>query len=329
MNTTEDKTRFLTPNMFISLVFLSLIARAIIIYTVPPLLDVFYYDTQAISAFLHAVNPYGHTYINIPDWLSTPGAQNVYTYLPGVLLFLTPFGLIGDVRLGLVTADMIIGWGIFVMMGRHSKNASILYLLAPFSILFSTVYPNNSLVAMCFLAIALVFERVGREIMSAVFFGLSLASSQFLFLLYPFFLLNKAKRHKFKWIVVSAVSFLFVVLPFLIWDPNNFIFDVLIFQFSRSVRPIVVPARIGYNFNPSLSGFVYTFLGITVPSYVRIVIVVLLFFFFARRASDMKSTLLNCSYFLVVSMFILPNDFSWWFLELPFQTILTAISLEV
>ena len=329
---TEENKRFdsiIAGNFFVLLVFISFIVRAILIYVVPPLLDVFYYDTQAVFAFLQAVNPYGHTYTGIPDWLSTPGAQNVYTYLPGVFLFLSPFAFLGDVRYGLIVADMIIGWSIFVMMGKNSRKASLLYLLAPFSILFSTVYPNNTLVAMLFLGLVIVFEKIGKEVFSAVLFGFSLASSQFSLLVYPFFLILKLKNRNFRWVFVSLASFLLIIIPFLLWDPGSFLHDTIAFQFTRSIRPLVLSAKIGYNLNPSLSGIVYTFFGFPVPVIVRALIVLLIFLLFVRRTFDMRSLLLNCSCFLTLTMFILPNDFSWWFLELPFQTFLLSFSLDV
>jgi uncharacterized membrane protein len=330
LNPEQSKlSNLISGNTFTILVFTSLLVRATFLYVVPPLLDVFYYDTQAVYTFLGLSNPYGHSYTNIPDWLSTPGAQNVFTYLPLVFLYLSPFGLIGDVRLGLITADLLVAWGIFIMMGRNSRKAALAYLFAPFSILFSTVYPNNTLVAMLFLSFAFVFEKIGKQILSALFFGLSLSSSQFSFLVYPFFMINKIRKKEFRWIAVSIAAFLAVTLPFLIWDPYSFIYDTIIFQFTRTIRPIVTQAKIGYNLNPSLSGIVYTLSGISVPSFVRILLVIVLFYFFAKKADNLKSILLNCSYFLVASMFILPNDFSWWFLELPFQIFLVGISLEI
>lgn len=317
----------LSSNTFLGFVLISFIIRGVMLFISPPLIDVFYYDKQASELLLGLVDPYGHTYVGVPDWLMTPGAQNVFTYMPGVIAFLTPFDLIGDIRLGLITADFIVAWGLFLMMGKYSKAAVLIYLLVPFTILFCTLYPNNTLVAMAFMSLALVFEKAGKDLLSATFMGLSLSSSQFSILVYPFFVLLKFRERKLNWIILSIVSSLPLILPFLIWNTQSFIHDVLFFQLTRPVRTLVVPSAIGYTLNPSISGLVYTLFGVTVSPIYRIVATLILLLYFLFRTSDLRSLLINSSIFLTLTMFILPNDFSWQFLELPFQLVLVYFSL--
>ena len=101
------------------------------IWLLPPLLDVYYYDAQAARALLAGINPYGLTYVGIPAWLSTPGASNVFAYLPGVVLFLAPFGALWDVRLGLVFADVLVGLCIYSLPGKRATLASLSFFLLP------------------------------------------------------------------------------------------------------------------------------------------------------------------------------------------------------
>ncbi len=302
--------------------------RMVLLLFLPPLVDVYYYDTQAVHAFLSASNPYGHPYVGIPAWLVTSGAANVYAYLPGVLLFLAPFGALWDIRLGLVAADLVVAWGLYALKGPRSGVAAAAFLLAPWAFVFSTSYPNNSLVAMAFLGLALLWETKGREVPAAAALGVSLASSQFVWLLYPFFLQRALKGRRF---VVGAVSILVaacLLLPFLVWNPSAFIYDTVTFQFARPSQSIVTPESFGLNFNPTLSGIAQTLFGGAVPVALRVVVLLAVLVYLLYRGGNLPRLVLNASVFLLVAIFILPSDFSWWYLELPFQTLLVWLVLS-
>ena len=75
-------------------------ARLVLILLVPPTTDVYYYDAQAAEALIAGSSPYAHTFTGIPPRLVTPGAANVFAYLPFTALYLVPFRLLGDVRFG-------------------------------------------------------------------------------------------------------------------------------------------------------------------------------------------------------------------------------------
>ena len=307
---------------------LAVAVRVAIIFLVPPLVDVYYYDAQAVTALASGLDPYGHLYSGIPAWLATQGAQNVYAYLPGVFLFLFPFGAVGDVRFGLVAADLAVAAGLLGLGGARARVASIAFFLAPWAFLFSTSYPNNTLVAMAFLGGYLVAETRGRSLVASVSLGAALASSQFVWLVYPFLLARYLRRRMpFQAALSLLVGFL-VVLPFALWDYGSFVYDAVFFQFARPVQPLVTPETFGLNFNPTLSGLVFTATGLAVPLAARALLAAAALAYLLLRTKGWSELLFSASAFVLVAVFVLADDFSWWYLELPFQTLLAGYALR-
>lgn len=302
--------------------------RLLLSVYLPPLVDVYYYDSQAVHALLSGSDPYGYHYAGIPAWLSTPGAEDVYAYLPGVLLFLAPFGALWDIRLGLIVADVVIAWCLYSLRPRISGAAAAFYLLTPWALLFSTSYPNNTLVAMVFVGLALLWEAKGRGILSASAFGVALASSQFVWFLYPFFAYRALKEKRFVHVGVGILIAAVIVLPFLLWNPSAFIYDTVSFQFVRPPQEIVTPMVFGFNVNPTLSGITQTLFGVTVPAPARGIVLLALLVYLLYGAKTLSRLVLNGSVFLLAIIFILPNTFSWWYLEFPFQTLLVWFILS-
>lgn len=291
---------------------------------IPPLIDVRYYDAQAVAALLSGANPYGHLYVGIPSWLATAGAERVFAYLPGVVLFLAPFGGLFDTSLGLILADFIVAWSLLSLGGSGSRRASVAFLLAPWAPLFSTVYPNNTLVAMAFLGLCLLWEVKGRSLLSSLSLGASLASSQLVWLIYPFFLVRYVREGRFRDVLVSALVAGLLFLPFLLWNQGSFIYDTLTFQFTRPADTIIKSEAFGFNVNPTLSGIAQSAFGVSVPLFLKLGLTMALLLFFLYRTRSWKSFPLNASLFLLAAIFVLPDDFSWWYLELPFQMLLLA-----
>ncbi len=296
------------------------IGARLLLLLVPPLVDVYYYDKQAVVALLSGADPYGHLYTGIPAWLATPGAERVFAYLPGVLMFLAPFGALLDVRLGLIVADAVIGASLLALRQRRSAAAAALFLLVPWAPIFSTSYPNNTLVAMAFMALAILWESDERRTLSAAALGLALASSQFAWLVYPFFLLRYFRGRRVKDALTSALVALLVVTPFALWDFNSFYYDTVAFQFVRTPQAVITPEAFGFNVNPTLSGWAVTLFGASIPLLLKVAIAGAALVALLYRARDLPGILLGSTAFLAVSVFVLPSNFSWWYLEFPFQT---------
>jgi len=212
--------------------------------------------------------------------------------------------------------------------GKRSRAASLAFFLAPWAFLFSTSYPNNTLVAMAFLGVYLVAETRGRNLYGSLSLGASLASSQFVWLIFPFILLHQLRERRIVHAGASILVALLIVVPFALWDYASFAYDIAGFQLARPVQALVTPEPFGLNFNPTLSGLVATATGLSVPLLLKAVIVAAALALLLAKTRDLSGLLLNSSIFLVLGIFVLANDFSWWYLELPFQTFLSWLALN-
>lgn len=318
----EIAGRVLSTRLFLVLAAAAVVARLLMVWLLPPLLDVYYYDAQAAKALVGGIDPYGLSYLGIPAWLATPDASNVFAYLPGVPAFLASFGAIWDIRLGLVFADVLVGFSIFSMGGKRAKSSALFFLLLPFTALFSTSYPNNSLVSIAFLGLAGMFWAGGRGRLASLATGAALASSQLVWLLYPLFLVWSLRSRRFDEVAIQLGVALLLVLPFALWNWPRFFYDVVVFQFTRAPRAVITQVAFGYNVNLTVDGIVYTLLGVSVPLLLRVAAAVAAVSYAALRSRDLGSVLLNGTWLMTLMVFLLPNDLSLWYLELPLVTFL-------
>jgi hypothetical protein len=303
------------------------LVRVYLILVLPPSSDVYFYDSQAAQLILRGVDPYGHQFTGIPPSLATPGAQNVFAYLPFTALFMAPFYLMGDVRLATVAADLIIGTCLFQFSRRWSLPVAALFLLAP-----STYYTNDATLAAAFVAIALALESRGRKLIASASLGIALATSLFVWLAVPFFAYRFAKQGDLRPLAFALSTFAAISLPFLAADSSSFLHDVLFFQFARTAPALVTAGgAFGFTLNPSLSGFMLTLVGQPAPLYLRgavtLVIMALLLNGGRPRAkiiagqpseSELRSSMtLRSSLFVAVSVFVIPAVFFFAYLEFP------------
>jgi hypothetical protein len=312
----------LNRRAFVTIAVVAVAVRLLLLATPfanPP--DVYYYDTQAAHALLSGSNPYGHNY-TVQAGLATQGAGNVFAYLPGVVEFLVPFGAAGDVRLGLVACDVLVALALYSLMGRWAGPTATVYLLLPTSVLFSTWYPNDTLVGMAFLGLAFATRSRGRYRISAAFTGLSLASSQFVWLFYPFVLLAELRARRFRETILGLFVALVAVSPFILWNPAAFVSNTIYFEFGRPVLGLLTHGPFGVNLNPTLSGLAMTLFGASVPLIAKAGIVSAVLIPLLWRASTPQKALLNGSFFLIIAILVLPNDFFWVYLELPLMILM-------
>jgi len=286
--------------------------------------DVYYYDTQAVQTLLSGSNPYGHHYV-VPAGLATPGAENAFAYLPGVVEFLVPFGTAGDVRLGLVACDILVALSLYSMKGRWASSMATAYLLLPTDVLFSSWYPNDTLVGMAFLGLALTVRPRGRYGVSAALMGLALASSQLVWFFYPFIFLADLRAQRFREAVAGPLVALAASAPFIIWNSSTFIGNTVYFEFGRPVQGLLTVEPFGVNVNPTLSGLALTLTGGSVPIILKVGIIAVAMSFLLWKASSPQKVLLNGSLLLVIAVLVLPNNFSWWYLELPLMTLMAWV----
>jgi hypothetical protein len=314
--------RKLTLPVFIALLAIGLAARVILlIQPGAPKIDVFYYDTQAVDALLHWTNPYGHVY-TVPPSLETPGASTVFAYLPGVFAFLFPAGVISDVRLGLVAADLLIAASFFSIGGRYGRLCSAIFFLLPPTVLFSTWFPSDSLPAIALFSGAIAMETDGKKRISAILWGLSVATGQLIWLVYPLFIFQSVKLGRVRDIIVSVCVAAAVIFPFLLWSPSTFVYDTTLYQFEREAVGLVSQGPFGVNINPSLEGIALS-LGLSVPVVVRAAATAIALFGASRLVHLDQGSLLKAStVFSTVALFLLPEELFVAYLEFPLVTLL-------
>jgi hypothetical protein len=110
-----------------------------------------------------------------------------------------------------------------------------------------------------------------------------------------------------------------IVLPFLIASPSAFLNETVSFQFTRAVAPFVGSGPpVGFTVNPSLDAVVMALSGSAVPSYLRAAIELVLVGI-SLRVTTMRSLARNTAILVAASSFVLPSDFFWAYLELPFM----------
>jgi hypothetical protein len=303
----------------------ALIVRLASAIGLSPASDVYYYLSQAVQVLLSGANPYEHTYTGIPANLITPGAQQIFAYFPFTVLYLVPFYLAGDVRFGLIAADLVVGACLYLYGGRWHLGAALLYLFLPFTILFSTYYVNAALVAMAFVALFLLLESRGQGRLGALSFGLALAAIQFAAIMAPLAFVYYARKGRWVEVALAAVAASAVIVPSLIITPS-FLNETVLFQLGRSAAPLVASGGpVGIVLNPSLDAAAEWLFGTGVPVYAKIALELILLAALVR-STDLSGLARNSTLFVLASTFVLPNDFFWSYLELPFMLALFWLS---
>jgi hypothetical protein len=249
----------------------------------------------------------------------------VFAYLPFSVIYSVPFYLAGDVRYGLIAADLIVGASLYLYGGRWHKVAAALYLFLPFTVIFSTYYANVAVIAMALLGVFLLFESRGLHLPAALSLGLSIATVQFAILLLPIAVFYFFTRRRYLEIVVLVATASAVVLPFLAFSPS-FVSETLLFQFDRTVSPLVsTGGPVGFQLNLSLDAVSMAAFGVGVPLFVKAALELVLLLLLLR-ARDLAGLTRNSFILVLFSVFILPNDFFWSYLEMPFVLLLFWLS---
>lgn len=303
--------------MVLAGVALGVLVRVLLL-AFPPLFftDVSYYNVQAVRYLLQGVDPYGAAY-SVPSVLATPGASNVFAYLPGVFAFIVP-GVYGTgARVGLVASDLVIA-GSLLSLRRWGGVMAAIFLLFPPVVVFSTSFLNDALPAIAFMSVAVALEARGRGRGAAVFFGLAFASSQEAWFAFPVYCAYCLRGRRLALPALSAATAFLVAAPFLAWDAGAFVYDTVLFQFQRAPLPLFSSGPFGTNLNPSLQGLLLA-VGASAPLVLRGAVALAVVMALAWRGSKSLEDLLAASAVgVAASLFLLSGDLFWGYLELPF-----------
>lgn len=305
------------------------VAARLVLLALPPLFvtDVSYYNTQAVGHLFGGIDPYGAPY-SVPSNLATPGASDVFAYLPGLFAFIAPFGSFWGAAPGLVLADIAIACSLSLLRPRIGPIGAAAFLLLPPVVLFSTSFLNDELPAIAFLSVALLFESRQRPLLGAVFWGLAFASSQEAWFVFPLYAAFCLRRRDTRALGASLATATAVVLPFVAWGPGPFLQDTLLFQLNRHPVPLVSQGPFGLNINPSLQGIAVS-LGAAVPIEARAgALALILLLLLWRGGRTLSGLLLESAAFATLGLFMLSGDLFLSYLELPGVLVLTWWTME-
>ena len=209
---------------------------------------------EAVKMVLRGQNPYSHTYFKTPMAQVpgvTKGGLEHYVYLPmtfimplpGYLLFHYTVGYF-DLRFVYVPMFFLLLWALYRLAPSREYGRALLIVfgLNP-DVAFYFVAGSNEVAAMTGLVLSFLCLTKRRYAWSAVFFGISLLSKQFMLLVLPFYLLYLAGQHVKDggWVrgpdgkltplatavIVLGIMVLVFAVPFFLWSPAHFINDIV------------------------------------------------------------------------------------------------------
>ena len=203
-----------------------------------PFIDVYVMLQESARALLAGQDPYTATFFDIYGGQGISKPITTYTYPPANILLLTPFfALLGDVRFGMLAANLIT----ILLLWRFARCeddawAELLVLLfvfhprAAFTIEQSWVDP----LILGVLSLALLLREQRREGWSAAAYGVMLAMKQYLVFFLPLWWLLERRP---TYLLLGVLAGLLTVAPFLVWHPGPAVHNGLLFHLSDAFRP--------------------------------------------------------------------------------------------
>lgn len=223
----------LLKNSCLIMVLIAFIARFMMVWGSPdPKIDVYDFLKLGAIGFTQGINPYANTYTpmykgTIPDY---------YAYLPGTLFLTTPFVfLLNDPRYAHIMADLLVVLLLFKLVKSKDRYIyPLLFLYNPGAlIILEASWTEPIILALITLTVYLNFKK--RVILTAIIFGFSIATKQYVLLLIPIF--TNLMKMKLRFILLSLVTAAVVILPFYLMDPAEFKHDVIDVIASEPPRP--------------------------------------------------------------------------------------------
>lgn len=265
----SQELRFAKSNIVPSRnLFWSLIGTAVALHIVIALwivrhapgnvIDVFTFQTDAVSALFHGVNPYGITHANAysPSEIARfypPGVVVAsrlhlgFPYPPLAFLAAIPGYLLGDIRYSHITAVAISAVLIAALRRSWAVVAVIcVVLFNPLTFLVERFSWTESFVALALTST--VYASVKRRWWLPIALGMLFGSKQYAVLALPFVLLlaDYDWRRSVKLVLQALGVAAAVTVPFALWDVRAFVHDTVTFfvQYPRRTDALSFAARI-------------------------------------------------------------------------------------
>lgn len=252
---------------FVALFGLTILLRFLMIVSSPnPQIDVFVILKEAPQALMQGKNPYSISYTQ-----SYPNVTpDYFSYWPGAFLLAIPFSVVfGEPRLLIILAETLSAILIYkLLQKRNSSPAEILTLISLFipRAFFATGqgWIDPLIVTLLMVTACLEVKKV-KNFFSPLLWGLSFTIKQTVFPIALF--AYQAGVASIKKLTIALAVTAAIILPFFLWNPNNFINDTLgIFWRAGTTREALMHDSLTVN-----SWFFRT-LGFDMPIVLRILI---------------------------------------------------------
>jgi hypothetical protein len=211
------------------------LAVAAVFSSLYPPVDIYVVDQQAARLILNLQNPYTFTYMVHHYTLAH------FAYLPMVPIYYAPFSLLGDIRIGNIFADVLIilaaYWIAKSLNCRTAVYAPLVFAVMPLSIWLTSVTSTNFMVGTAFLMLSFAFLFKKNFAVAAVLLGLAIGTNQLMILMLPLFGVYYWNEHKFSRFFLSLAVSAAIILPFFLYSPTKFFYDVVEYQFVRPLQP--------------------------------------------------------------------------------------------
>ncbi len=228
----NTKTQLITKYRFPTLFCIAILLQVFMLISSPhPKIDVFDQLKYGSENIIKGQNPYSQTFPQIYNY-----PQNYFPYLPMTAIVVLPFNLLlGDPRFALVAAYIV---GAFVLKKIIGKKNVIASELIPLIYLFhpqSTFMTEQAWIDPLFFTFFLLFIYYLRDKKNMIFSGLSLGFGIALKQTFPLILifLFACKAIPKKVLLIAIGVFVISILPFFLWNPNDFLNDVFKIHIER------------------------------------------------------------------------------------------------
>lgn len=237
---------------------------------------------HATGSVLHHQNPYATFYLE--DKLYD------FPYLPGTILSFLPAAAF-HVDLRWAKLAYVVGLALLLVWAARKPFRPVVSALAALLVLSPYLqYRHDLYTEGHWFSLILVFVLMqrGRFGWGAAVFGISMAISQFSWVIFPFFLLNALRRRGWLEVLrtaaIAAAAAVAVVLPFLRWAVGT-IGRNTVGQWDSLVRPIARPMNLAYWASYVVQASHLKWIQLAILS------AIFFFCFVQRRCSNLEDTL--------------------------------------